>query len=241
MFKAPSRFKNGVNNLSAENRFANLPVPSEIDLAVTIQDHFLLFNASNWTVGGTGTPARAIYTTDPRGVVGLTTSGASSDSNFIFVPSPAWRTTRVTADTAPATLMFGMRVKATTASTIRVTGGFTTGATNSDIFPTTVNGIIFDKASGGTTLNLVIGNGTTATTTAVLTTFAGSAYYDLGFVVEKGVVTVFVNGVKTNTITGVTTFPSTTANLYAGMGVLTASAAAVTLYVDTFLASGDNV
>lgn len=241
MFRAASRFRNGVNNLFDKHALANLPVPSLVEYGVVVQDHFDKFNASDWTVEGVGTPARAIFTTDPNGVLGLTTSGVANDTNAIFTQSPCWRTTRATVDTAPATLYFATRFKCTEATNSRVAGGFTTAATSAALFPTTLNGIIFEKAAGGTTLNLVIGNGTTATTTAILTTFAANTYYNVAFTVEKGEVNVFVNGTRVKTITGVTTFPSTTANLYAGTGVLTSAAAAISHYVDTFLAAGDAI
>lgn len=241
MFKAATRFRHGVNNLHDRHKFKNLPVPSQLSYGVNVQDHFFKFNASDWTVGGTGTPARAVYATDPNGVVGLTTTGVSSDSNFICVPAPCWRTTRVTDDTALASLYFGIRVKTTEATTSRLTGGFVTAATNAAFFPTTVNGIIFDKASGGTVLNVLIGNGTSQTTIPVLTTFAANTYYDLAFTLERNVLQVFVNDVLVATSTTMTNLPSATANLYAGTGILTASAAAVTAYLDRFLAAGDNI
>lgn len=177
-----TRFPNGINTSSTSSAFANLPVPSGLNLHIFATD-FDTFTAAEWVVTETQAGATQALTAGDGGWLALVNSAANNDLNaiqktpaaFSFTAGKqAWFNTRLKVDDATnAAFVVGMQVVDTTPLDV-------------------TDGIYFLKAAGAATVSFICRKdaSTGSTSIANIGTVTSDTFVNLSWYYD-GVATVY--------------------------------------------------
>lgn len=222
-----TRLPAGLSTRKSTDPFGQYSHPDQTD-EHRFMDDFNTYTATNWTITVVGTSTPALVAGD-GGLLGVTTSTASSDSAFLQklpesysfeAGKPAWFGARFRVDALSSVVVFGLQVTDTTPEDV-------------------TDGIYFLSTTGTGALtgyvrrNATTGSASVSAGTLVANTFTEVAWYWDG----KDTVTFYQDRVARGSITGVAAnyLPDTTTAV--SFGLRTTTAAARTLTVDYFFAS----
>lgn len=172
-----TRFPAGVTNVPVSDIFNSLRM---LDPTIynSMFDDFHVFTAAQWSVGGVGTPTRAVQA-GLAGLVRLGTTAALNDNSWLQTANPTFQII------AGKELFFSARVQADSAS-LATTGIGLQIAVASNNFLTPANGIFFRKAAGGSTLEFVSRASSVETTSGAIATLVDATAYQLEFYYDGG-------------------------------------------------------
>lgn len=205
---APSRFPNGVTTVAVNTNLGMFPMPDPSEVVVCFND-FNQYVAGDWTVTNTTSHdtiglVAASSTIPAGGVLGIVAGGSTTTSdigaiqtnplNFYFSSTqPVW---------------FYAHLNTLNASNEQILLGIT--SSNATLAPS--DGIYFNKAAGGATVDFVVRKSSTSTTQSAIATLTAATNVELGFYYNgKDAVDVFVNEVKVYSQTVLTNLPTATA------------------------------
>lgn len=222
-----TRFPNGISTRKSTDPFGQYFHPDQTDEHRFIDD-LNNYTASAWTITVVGTSTPALVAGD-GGLLGITTSTASSDSAFLQklpesysfeTGKPAWFSARLRLDALTAVVVMGMQVTDTTPEDV-------------------TDGIYFLSTTGTGAVTGVVGkNATTGRATAAVGTLVANTFTELAWYWDgKDTVNFYQDRVQKTSITGVAAnfLPDTTTAI--SFGLRTTTAAARTLTVDFFYCS----
>lgn len=222
-----TNYPGGVTNVIDYKMWGNYLAPAPSVLYSFYYDFFAWVpSAANWVVTEDETAAISILDA-AGGVLSIVNDGADDDHVYVqwfaeicaFVAGKeAWYEARFQISSATESDLFmGLYVRDTDP-----VGGIT-------------DGVYFHKPDGGTTLNLVVVNGSTATTTAVTTVLAASTWYSAGLYYNgSDRIDIFLNGDKVAECVTTNLPPD---ELTPSFAIQNGSGAAVTLLLDYIAAS----
>jgi hypothetical protein len=136
-----TRFPGGVTNSPDNSPFANLKINNPGGYHAFFED-FDKYTAAQWTVGGVGSPVTPALAIGDGGILQLTTSAASGDSNFVQQFLAGW-----TLDSAKR-LFFSARFAFNTASLTAGAFGLMNAAPAALLTP--ADGIFVRRDAAGT-------------------------------------------------------------------------------------------
>jgi len=171
-----TRFPGGMNNLLDNDVFANLLIQDWGQMHSFLED-FDLFLATMWSVGGVGTPTRALAAGD-GGIVAIGNSAANGDNSWIqgsigyTLTSP--NTKRV---------FFAARAAVDDATNGVVALGLQIAVAGNN-FLTPVNGIFFLKAAAGTSMVLRNRAASVTTDSASLGSVVANQQFEVAFAID---------------------------------------------------------
>lgn len=201
---SPARFPNGVTNVNPTDPLNAFTAP---DPTKTIMwwDDFHNFTAGDWTVTETEAASTQAVSTGANGGVLLLTHGVgvgTTDVNQIQNPNETfkliagkktWIKTRF-ALTAATMANFGAKIGLAILDTTAVAG--------------VTDGFYFRKATGAATLEFVIEKDSAETTTGTIATLTTATFVTVAaYYNGKDAIEVWVDGVKSATITTLTNLP----------------------------------
>lgn len=166
-----TRFGIGLNNLPDNAIFANFNLPDRSVVHSFLED-FDLFLATMWTVGGVGTPTRALVAGD-GGLLSISNSAADNDNSWVqgsigyttVLGKRIFFRARASCDDAvQSDLVLGLQI-----------------AVAANNFLTPVNGIFFRKDDDAATIALVSRAASVETTSGVIGTIVTSQQFEVAF------------------------------------------------------------
>jgi hypothetical protein len=204
MPSAPTHSPNGLSTQQSKTLFGNLPVPFKMAQTCYFENDFVKgtdYTAADWTT--TTTSGSNALTAGNGGWVLLTSAASTNDiQHMAATPAPFLLTQGYP-------FWFGMRFK----SADIVDPAFIMGLEVVGGTFTPTAGVYLTKAAAGTSLNLVMRNASTSTTTVVPGTLANGTFYTAGF---------YYNGNSNGEITGFCTAgnqePNLASKAYASVG-----------------------
>jgi hypothetical protein len=171
-----TRFPNALNNLKDNDPLANFSLPDRSQVHSFLED-FDLFLATMWTVGGVGTPTRALVAGD-GGILSISNSAALNDNSWIqgsigYTPAATRRMffrARASLDSATlAIAALGLQI-----------------AVAANNFLTPVNGIFFRKDTGVATMTLVSRAASVETVSGSLGSVVAAQQFEVAFALDIG-------------------------------------------------------
>lgn len=171
-----SRFSGGLGNVLDNNIYANFGIPDRTLVHSFLED-FDLFLATMWTVGGVGTPTRALVAGD-GGILAIANSAAGADNSWIqgsigYTPAATRR------------LYFRARASVDDATNAVVALGLQI-AVAANNFLTPVNGIFFLKSAAQTGMVLRNRAASVTTDTASLGAVVAAQQFEVAFAIDLG-------------------------------------------------------
>lgn len=149
-----TRFANGITNVSDRDIFNQLPQTDDSAL-ITDAEEFVRFLATDWSVGGVGTPTRAAQA-GLGGQIRLTGSAASGDNSWLQRNNPNFQVIVPVPGTSPGKrIWFEARLAQIDDATNAVCAVGLQIAVAANNFLTPVNGVFFRKAAAQTGWELV--------------------------------------------------------------------------------------
>jgi len=171
-----SRFPIGLNNLADNDPLANIILEDRTRMHSFLED-FDLFLATMWTVGGVGTPTRALAAGD-GGILSISNSAANADNSWI-------QGSIGYTSVATKRLFFRARAQVDDASlAVAVLGLQIAVAANN--FLTPVNGIFFLKAAAQTGIVLRNAAASVNTDSVSLGTVVSGQQFEVAFSLDTG-------------------------------------------------------
>lgn len=219
-----TRFPNGINTSSDSSLFANLPVPTGLNLHAFATD-FDTFTAAEWVVTETQAGATQALTAGDGGWLALVNSAANNDLNaiqktpaaFSFTAGKqAWFNTRLKVDDATnAAFVVGMQVVDTTPLDV-------------------TDGIYFLKAAAGTSVSFICRKDATTGSTSIASigTMANDTFATMSWYYD-GIATVYCsfNGVVVGSLAATSAYlPDTITTV--SFAIQNSTAVARTMTVD---------
>jgi hypothetical protein len=166
----PTRFPQGVTNVSPGTALDRFPAPDPTRLHVWFDD-FDKYTAGDWTVTAVGSGTSAISNAD-NGVLVLTNAASDDDSRFL-----QW-TKETFKFIAGKKLWFKARIQISDATQ----SDFVLGLQITDTTPLAVSdGVYFRKDDGDANLDFVVIKDSTATTVTAISTITAATWTELAF------------------------------------------------------------
>ena len=224
----PTRFPNGVNNLSPTEPGADLAVIDPTKYHVFFDD-FDRYNASDWTIttteAGAGSATEAL-TDEDGGVLLITNDDADNDADFFNKVGESF------SITSGKKLRFKIRFKVSDATQ----SDFVAGLQITDTTPLAVtDGIYFRKDDGDANVDFVIIKDSSSTEESAISSVADDTYKTLEFVYNgSDKIAVFADGALAHSATTLTNLPDDEV-LTVSFGIVNGEAAAKTLSIDYIL------
>lgn len=187
-----TNFLGGVTQADQPSTLGDYPLPDPTAVH-TYFDDFNDYVAAEWTITETGSGTRAVGNLN-NGILVITNGASNNDANFL-----QWsgNTNAATVENwkfiSGKPLWFKTKFKLSDANL----SAFVMGLQITDTTPLAVtDGVYFLKASGSTTLNLLVTKNSTSTTTAV-TTLVSDTDVTVGYYYNGGTsIDIFVNDIR---------------------------------------------
>jgi hypothetical protein len=232
----PTHHPYGVTNVFPTDVLGDYPAPDPAKTFYLFDDFYTYTSGALWTLAEVGLGTDALTTAD-YGALLLTTAAASGDNETL--QSLATAPFRAATAAGNKKLWFKSRFQVDDATLAAFTLGFYVTAASPITTPPT-DGIRLLKAAGGTSLSLVVTNGSVSTTVANVGTVANATYVELGIYYDSnaGRVNAYVNGSRTGSAP-VTNLPTSADALRASIAVQAGSAVARTMTIDYIFAANE--
>lgn len=227
---ATTNFPDGVTNASPTAAMRTLTAPDP-SLMHTFFNDFNNYTAAQWVVTATGAGTAAVGNED-GGVLVVTNATGGTDAQFLQASNGASAVAETFKFELGKNLWFKTRFKVNDATASAVVIGLQI----TDTTPLAVsNGVYFLKAAASTTVNLLLTQASTSTTTAI-TTLANDTYVELAFhYTGQSTVFAYVNGNRVAAIA--TTNLPLTQTLAVSFGIQNGATAAKAMSVDYIFAA----
>lgn len=188
-----TRLQNGITNLNVGHIFNSMKIPDPSIYHAIFED-FDAFVSASWSVGGVGTPSRALQA-GLGGLLRLSGLGASGDNSWIQTTNPTYQIT------VGKKIFFRSRVTLDDATNAVAVAGLQI-AVAANNFLTPVNGIFWRKSAAQTGWELVSRAASVETTTGNIFTAVAATQVSLEFFFD-GVDTLWA-GVNGNPLAKIT-------------------------------------
>lgn len=170
----PTRFNNGVTNVTKENILGNLKELDPTQLHTYFND-FDTYTAADWTIttteAGAGSATEALTNAD-GGVLLVTNDDADNDADFFNKVGESFKFE------SGKKLFFKAKLKVSDATQ----SNFVIGLQITDTTPLDVtDGVFFQKDDGDTNLDFYVEKDNTATSASAITTVADDTYITVAF------------------------------------------------------------
>ena len=233
----PTRFVNGVSTQAVGRNLGNFPLPDPSECCVDFED-FNQYVAGDWTVTNTTSHntiglVAASSTIPAGGVIGLVGGASSVSTDVAAIQATPLNMYFSTSNQ----VWFYTHLKLDSATNNQVMVGI--GSSAATVAPT--DGIYFNKASGGATVDFVVRKSSTSTTVSSVATLTAATDVELGFYYNgKDTVYAYVNEQCVGSTTTLTNLPAAVAMApFIAMKLGAGAPTTATLYSDFLLAAQD--
>jgi hypothetical protein len=203
----PTRFTQGLATQSKETLLGDYPLPSPFRTSSTpttsyqagfaiaqYSNDFLAFDSDDFTVAGTSSTFAEV---DGLGGLGVLTPGGTTTASSVIVPRASFQFI------AGQKMWFSCRLEASAVTGNQVVAFGLTKSSAGTI--ATTDSLLFTKAAGSTSLNLISTVGSTSTTLLTgVTTMANATFIDVGFYYDGTDLKVFVSDALEGRVASVT-------------------------------------
>jgi hypothetical protein len=226
---APSRFPNGVGNVTKSNNLGMYGAPDPAKWH-TFFDDFDTYAAADWVVTttelGAGSATEAVGDVDGGALV-LTNAAGDNDLDFLQLAGESF------LFESGKRLIFKARFKVSDATQ----SDFIMGLQITDTTPLDVtDGVFFQKDDGDTNLDFHVEKDNTATSASAVATVADDTFIEVGFDYDgKDKIEYYIDGVKTGT--SVTTNLPDDEILTVSFGIQNGEVAAKSMTIDYIFAA----